>query len=451
MGYGLFLFTRDLRIVDNTTLIKASKENETVIPIFLFDKDQLDNGKIKNDNCVQFMMECIDDLDEQLHKYGSRLFKFHTTVKDLFDKLLSTYDKIENVYLNKDYSHKGKEREKEIINICEKYDVKFHCEEDYLLTGLHKVLNGKGENYVKFTPFYNKAKKLKVSEPSSYNIKNFIAKKHTLKYEYKQNYHNFYTPNNSVLVHGGRKNCKKILENLKLFKNYNKDRDYPFKDCTTKLSAYLKFNVYSIREIYKEFKKQLGLKNDLIKQLYWRDFYMIILYNDFTKDKYKKLEWDNNKTWFKKWCQGNMGIPIADAGMRQLNTIGYMHNRCRMIVASVLIKELRIDWRFGEKYFASKLIDYDSSNNNGGWQWVSGSGTDSQMYNRIFSPARQTEKYDKECEYIKKWIPELKDIPPKDIINWENSYKKYNIKYPKPIVLFEEARKETLKMYKKIF
>jgi len=237
-----------------------------------------------------------------------------------------------------------------------------------------------------------------------------------------------------------------------------KERNYPNKNKTTRLSAYLKFNVVSIREVYESFKNKLGAKNNLLTQLYWRDFYMIILYHypnnlgSSMKEKYDKIKWDNNKSWFKLWCNGKTGFPIVDASMREMNVTGFMNNRCRMIVSSFLIKILQIDWRWGENYFAQKLTDYDPANNNGGWQWIAGSGSDSQPYFRIFNIKLQTEKYDKDCKYIKKWIPELKNLSPKEIRNWDDIYQNYkSIKYPAPIVDYAKQKLKTIKLYEKIF
>jgi deoxyribodipyrimidine photo-lyase len=459
---SIFIFTRDLRLQDNTTLLYALRESETVIPIFIFNPKQIEgSNKYKSDNCVQFMCECLDELSEELKKKGSRLYFFYDEPDIIIESLLKKYKDIDAVYINMDYTPFAKKRDLDIASVCKKYDVDFYSYEDYLLTGKDKIVNSSGECYVKFTPFFRSASKLKVKSPDKSNPKNYIEKKHELIKEYKKDYNKsgFYANNPNISVHGGRKNALKILKNILDYKDYNEDRDYPNKECTTKLSAYLKFNVVSIREVYEVFKKKLGLKNKLIQQLYWREFYMIILnhYPQLLQKKsmkpaYDNIKWDNNSKFFKLWCEGKTGIPINDAGMRQMNQTGFMHNRCRMIVASVLIKSLQIDWRWGEKYFATKLVDYDPANNNGGWGWVSSSSTDSQPFFRIFNPYRQAESFDKECEYIKKWIPELKDVPAKDILNWEEAYEKYpNIKYPAPIINFAESKEKTLKMYKAIY
>ena len=224
---------------------------------------------------------------------------------------------------------------------------------------------------------------------------------------------------------------------------------------TTHLSAYINLGLLSIREIYHHVVEKLGKKNGIITELYWRDFYYNILHffphvvgNSF-RENYDKIKWRNNKKQFKAWCEGKTGFPIVDACMRQMNETGYMHNRGRMIVASFLTKDLLIDWRWGEKYFATQLQDYNISANNGGWQWASGSGTDSQPYFRIFNPWSQSDKFDPNCEYIKKWVPELNDIENKHIHQWDKFYQDYEIDYPEPIVNHKDERENTLKVYKK--
>jgi deoxyribodipyrimidine photo-lyase len=455
---SLFIFTRDLRLIDNTTLLKALYESETVIPIFIFNPKQInDINKYKSDNCVQFMCECLDELNEDLNKINSRLYFFYDEPHIIIEKLLKKYNSIDCVYINMDYTPFAQKRSGTIENICIKYKKNFCTEEDYLLTGINQVINGSGNSYVKFTPFFNEAQKIKIREPSTKKFKNFINKKEKISGEFTKDYHKFYNYNKDISVVGGRNNALKILKHLKNFKKYNIERDYPHIQ-TTCLSAYLKFNVVSIREVYSSFNESLEKKNNLIKQLYWREFYMIVMFNNphviggAMKENYNNIKWENNKSWFKKWCDGNTGFPIVDAGMRQMNITGFMHNRCRMIVSNFLIKLLHIDWRWGEKYFASKLVDYDPANNNGGWQWSSSSGADSQPYFRLFNPMLQIDRFDKECQYIKKWVPELKDVDPKIIRNWDTEQKNYkNINYPQVMIDYKKEKEKTIKYYKSIF
>lgn len=460
---SLFIFTRDLRLNDNLPLISSLKNSEKVIPTFIFNPTQINNtNQYKSDSCVQFMCESLIDLNDDLQKYGSRLYYFNDHPEKVVETLIKNNKNIEAVYISKDYSPFSKKRESDIKTVCIKNKIDFIVEENHMLLGCNKVKKDNGDPYVKFTPYYRVAQKMKINNVVTNKFTNFISSKIKLQNEYNGKLDRYYNYNNNS-IKGGRRNALIILQNknLQKFQNYNSARDYP-KYETTKLSPYLKFGCVSVREVYWIFKKTLNTSSKLFTQLYWRDFYMTIIYyfphsiGGPMKENYK-LKWDNDKIKFKQWCNGFTGIPMVDAGMRQLNKTGWMHNRARMIVSNFLIKVLRIDWMWGEKYFASKLIDYDIFNNNMGWQWSSSTGTDSQPYFRIFNPWRQAEKYDHNCDYIKKWIPELRNVPNNDILNWDTSYKKYRntrnsenlIKYPKPIIdNFKSETEKTIIMYK---
>jgi deoxyribodipyrimidine photo-lyase len=453
---SLFIFTRDLRLEDNTSLITALSTSEKVIPIFIFNPVQIDDDKnsYKSNNCVQFMIECLEELDEELRKKASRLFYFYGDNIKILSKIIKETS-INAIYINQDYTPFAKKREKDIESICKKNKIAFFKFEDYSLCGISGVRKQDGGLYTVFTPFYRSGLKVKKQEPVNNNYKNYISKSFKLDCEYKKNIHDFYEENKNILVSGGRKNALKILSNIKNFKNYNKDREIPSIHGTTYLSAYLKFNVVSIREVYKKLTDTFNLTNKLITQMYWRDFYMQIMYHHNVirspfREKYKDIKWDNNPTLIKKWKEGNTGIPIIDASMRQMNQCGWMHNRSRMIVSNFFVKIMRCDWMIGEKYFAQQLVDYDPANNNGGWQWSASTGTDSQPYFRVFNPWRQAENYDPDCEYIKKYVPELKDIDNRIILNWNELYSdNKNIDYPKPMILDIAGEfKKTLKIYK---
>jgi deoxyribodipyrimidine photo-lyase len=267
-----------------------------------------------------------------------------------------------------------------------------------------------------------------------------------------------FTKNNpNILVHGGRMNGLKLLKQALLKqKDYGKDRDYLFYN-TTHLSAYIKFGCVSVREVYHSFSQEFGKKSAIIKELFWREFFVNILYcypeviGKSYIEKYRKIKWNKSISLFELWKEGKTGFPVVDAGMRELNTTGYMHNRVRMIVASFLVKVLLLDWRLGEKYFSQKLTDYDIASNNGNWQSISSTGADMKPYFRDMNPWIQSQKFDVNTEYIKKWIPELKDVLPKDIHKWYNTYEleKYkDISYPKPIVVYEDQKKKMLELYK---
>lgn len=455
---SIFIFRRDLRLVDNIGLMKALKESKTVIPIFIFTPTQLTKkNKYKSDNCVQFMMESLDELDKALRKKNSRLFYFYNEPHIILDKLIKKL-KVNAVYFNNDYTLYSHKRDKKIINVCKKNKTMIHISEDILLIPVGKVRSTTDNIYTKFTPYFNKAKKELILKPQLNKYSNYYKKYNEIQGEYKGTKTKFYTPNPNINTRGGRSISLKILKSINKFKKYNSLRDTPSIN-TTHLSSYIKFGCVSIREVYHMFKKHLGTRNELIKQLYWRDFYHNIshyyphIYTNYgsLKSKYDNIKWDNNTSYFTKWKKGETGYPIVDAAMRQLNTIGFMHNRCRMIVASFLIKTLLINWKKGEKYFAQQLVDYDPANNSGGWQWASGSGADSQPYFRMFNPWLQSLKHDKDCIYIKKWIPELQSVPNKHIHHWYKYHKTYKGIYIKPIVDYKKQKKKALGMYKKIF
>jgi deoxyribodipyrimidine photo-lyase len=451
---GLFIFRRDLRIVDNNGLNLLNEKCKNIYTIFIFTPEQVGSGnKYKSDNSIQFMIESLHDLSSQISKAGGQLHIFYGHNEKIVAECIKAFD-INIVCFNLDITPYAKERDAKIIKLCEHMKTYVMYDYDYYLCNPDEVLNGSGQSYVKFTPYYNNARKFKVERPVTKKIHfkssdSHIPNKIKLDLAMKK----FVGKENpDILVHGGRDNAlKQIKIAAKNIKHYSSSRDDPSKP-TSKLSAYIKFGCISIREVYHHFKS-----NDaFIRQLYWRDFYGQVMYNfphvlgHSLKPKYDKIHWHHNERWFKAWCDGQTGFPIVDAGMRQLNSSGYCHNRSRLIVASFLIKTMLIDWRKGEQYFAQTLTDYDVANNNGNWQWVSGGGADSQQYTRIFNPWTQQENFDKNCEYIKTWVPELRDLEPKVIHNWETEYENYkDIKYPKPILDYSEQRKKALEMYAK--
>jgi deoxyribodipyrimidine photo-lyase len=467
---SIFIFRRDLRLNDNTALIEALDKSKNVIPIFIFTPEQLENNQYKSDNSVQFMMESLDELDDELKNKGSKLFYFYGKPHTIISKLLKKYKDIDAVFVNMDYTPYSLKRDIGIEKECLKNYIDFIIKEDILLNPVGSIrTKSKDKIYTKFTPYFNRARLFDVRKPQKNNYKNYYSKYSKLVGEYKKDKHDFYKKNEDIVVNGGRKNALKIIKDVNDFRTYNKDRN-TLKLETTRLSAYIKFGSVSIREVYKRFKDKLGTKNDLIKQLYWRDFYYNITYeypeslgkigtNRNLSKEYSNIPWitsskasKKQKDMFEKWKNGKTGYPAVDACMREINTIGYMHNRGRLIVASFLTKQMMWHWEEGEKYFAKSLVDYDPSVNNGNWQFCSGSGVDSQPYFRIFNPWLQSEKFDKQCEYIKKWIPELKDVESKHIHKWNEYWDHENyedINYPKPILDHSKARENTLKKFKK--
>jgi deoxyribodipyrimidine photo-lyase len=453
---GLFIFRRDLRLTDNNGLNLLNDCCKNIYTIFIFTPEQVGSGnKYKSDNAVQFMIESLEDLSKQISKAGGHLYTFYGHNEKIITECIKEFD-INLVCFNLDISPYARERDEKIIKLCEHLKTYIMYSYDYYLHEPGSIVNGSGEPYQKFTPYYETSLKKKVEPPAKLrklHLKSSnkqLANKITLEQAMKK----FTHVNPEILVHGGRAEAIKILKTaLKTQQHYKRDHDSVEKR-TTELSASIKFGCLSIREIYKAFRKNAAI----IRQLIWRDFFANILYSfphvlgHAMKKNYNKIHWHHNNSWLKAWCNGETGFPIVDAGMRQLNATGYMHNRARLVVASFLTKTLLIDWREGEEYFATQLTDYDPASNNGNWQWIASTGADSQPYFRIFNPWEQAKKIDPDCNYIKKWIPELTDVPVKDIINWETSYELYkNIKYPKPIVDYQKQKEKALKMLGEAF
>jgi len=445
---NIFIFRRDLRTNDNTTLnlLKETYPNFQILPIFIFNKKQIDKDKNKyySENAVQFLFESLDELSFLNYYYTDDDIEILKELKNKYD--------IKAIGFNRDYTPYAIKRDEEIKKWCIDNKITIIAEEDYTLHKIGTIIKDDNMPYQKYTPFYKKAIIKKPSSIKVINQFNFIKDNKAIKDI------SFLKPkiNTKIKVNGGRNNAIVILKKLKdnYFKNYDEERDYPYLDKTTKLSAYIKFGCISIREVY----YTLPIKHGIIRELLWHDFYANITFffpyifnNSFIK-KYNNIKWDYDEDLFNKWKNGITGFPLVDASMRQLNECGWMHNRCRMIVASFLTKNLFINWKHGEQYFASKLVDYDPSSNNGGWQWCASTGTDSQPYFRIFSPSAQLKKFDNDCSFIKKWIPELKDVDNKIIHNWENKdYSTLNIKYPKPIINIKETSKKFIKTFKNAY
>jgi deoxyribodipyrimidine photo-lyase len=454
---GLFIFRRDLRIVDNNGLNLLKEYCKNIYTIFIFTPEQVGpSNKYRSVNSIQFMIESLEDLASQISKAGGHLYIFYGHNEKVITDCIESFD-IEIVCFNVDYTPYAKERDSKISHLCEKKDVSLLCDYDYYLHNPEEIVSGSNKPYQKFTPYYNTASKKKVEEPYKLRSLPFIKSNHSVpnKITLLEAREKFVKKENpDILVHGGRVNAIKQLriasKNIKHYSKAHSSISLP----TTELSAYIKFGCISIREVYKLFRHN----REFIRQLYWRDFYGQILYHfphvigHAMKPNYNKLKWHYNSSWFQKWTNGETGFPIVDAAMVQLNTTGYMHNRARLIVASFLIKTLLIDWRHGERYFAEKLVDYDVANNNLNWQWCASSAVDSQPYFRIFNPWLQQSEHDPDCEYIKKWLPELSEAEPKILHQWYKEWSKYkNVKYPKPICNYEEQKEKALAMYKAIY
>jgi len=451
---GLFIFRRDLRIVDNNGLNFLSTLCNNIYTIFIFTPEQVGSGnKYKSDNAVEFMINSLEDLETEIRKQGGHLHTFYGNNDKIVADCIKAWD-INVVAFNLDITPYSRERDDKIVKLCQKMEVFISFDHDYYLCNPGEVLNGSGEVYQKFTPYYNQSKTKKVEKPVTKKLHFKSSEAHIPnKITLNQAMERFVGKENpDILVHGGRTEALKQMRiAAKNIKHYAQSRDELSKP-TSQLSAFIKFGNMSIREIYYAFKSN----HAFIRQLYWREFYAGILYEfphvlgHSLKPKYDKIRWHHNERWFDAWTKGQTGFPIVDAGMRQLNATGYMVNRARLITMSFLIKTMLIDYRLGEMYFATKLTDYDPASNNGNTLWVMGGGADSQQYMRIFNPFTQAKEHDSDCKYIKTWITELKDVDNKIILNWETEWQNNKeIKYPKPILDYSEQRKKALDMYAK--
>ena len=441
---SIFLFHRDLRIEDNIGLIDALNNSKEVIPCFIYDSNLIKKLK-KAKFRWNFLNESLLDLDENFKKKGIRLQIVEGITEKSLEKIVKKH-KIESIFSNTDFSNYSQKRDEKIYQMCKKNKITFHSSLDFLLHNPHDIKPNEASPYTIYSFFYKKAKIF----PTRNVTKNT-----------KKNYSNEIISNSSIIkpkitdleIKGGRKEALKILKNLESFTDYDKVRDFPGLNQTTLLSAHNKFGTISIRETYAQIKEVLGINHTIMGEIYWREFFNYILFHfpyvekKSFKQKFQDIPWKNSEESLKKWKEGQTGFPIVDAGMRQLNLTGFMHNRVRMIVASFLTKDLHIDWRLGERYFAEKLIDYDTAVNSGNWQWAASTGCDAVPYFRIFNPWRQQERFDLNCNYIKKWIPELEKMEPKDIHNlWKNF--PLNLKYPKPMVVHKNEAEITKEIFK---
>lgn len=428
---SLFIFRRDLRIHDNTALQQALVLSERVIPCFIFDPRQIEPHPYQSRPGLQFMLQSIKDLQQQLESTGGQLALFHALPVHIVTQLLEQ-QRIQAVFINRDYTPFSQQRDAELAVVCKQLGLALYVLADSLLNEPELAVKKDSTPYKVFTAFYNNARQYSVVLPKALDQANFLSVDSKFTIDQLG-----LVPVNTV-INGGRDHALKILEQLGDCADYLNTRDFPALDATSKLSAHLKVGTCSVREVYYAITEQLGREHPLIRQLYWRDFFTHIAYHYphvFGRaflEKFSYLSWDNNLDYFQAWCEGKTGFPIVDAGMRELNATGFMHNRVRMIVASFLVKDLHIDWRWGERYFAQHLVDYDPCVNNGNWQWAASTGCDAQPYFRIFNPWLQQLKFDPDCRYIHQWLPELRVFPPKTLHQWDKKHSACS--YPAPII-----------------
>lgn len=448
----LFIFRRDLRLQDNTALTEAVKNAETVFPCFIIDPRQAKEHPYRSAFGLTFLAESLLDLEEQIQSAGGKISFLEGDAEECIEALLKK-KQFDAVYFNEDYTPFSRKRDDAIRKICKKHDIECITFHDALLTAPGTVLKKDGNPYTVFTPFSRTAKTQKIQKPIRIRPQNFAktslpgAKplKSLLKWKTHKN----------AAIHGGREHALKLLRSLDKQKQYEKTRDIPALDATSHLSAHHKFGTISVRETAHAIKEHLSPRSSLLTELYWRDFFTHIawffphVFKGAFHKKYDKIDWKGSSSLLKKWEEGKTGFPIVDAGMRELKETGFMHNRVRMITASFLVKDLLIDWRKGEKHFASLLVDYDPAVNNGSWQWAASTGCDAQPYFRIFNPWLQQKKFDPECLYIKKWIPELETCTPKEIHSWERAQIK-GINYPKPCIEHKKQSQIAKSLFKKV-
>lgn len=420
----VFWFRRDLRLNDNRGLYEALNSGLTVLPLFIFDNNIINKLASKTDRRVQFIHDCISSLNNELKEVQTSILVKHGNPLTIWNKLFKEFN-IKGIYLNHDYEPYAIERDESIKKLANKNNVAFFSFKDQVIFEKDEIKKDDGTPYTVFTPYMRKWKSKFTQndlKPFDTKLNNFFKAKYSLP---KMKEIGFIETKNNWFP----KSLSKTL-----LKEYKEKRDYPALGATSKLSMHLRFGTISTRKL---FKYAFDNSETWLNELIWREFYKMILWNfqyvvhsEF-KSKYSSIKWNNNEAEFDAWCKGKTGYPLVDAGMRELNETGFMHNRVRMVVASFLTKHLLIDWKWGEAYFAEKLLDFDLSSNNGGWQWAAGTGSDSAPYFRIFNPESQMKKFDKELKYIKQWVPE------------------YGTEiYPEPIVDHKFARERCLKAYK---
>lgn len=425
---AIFWYRRDLRLHDNAGLYHALKGDLPVLPLFIFDKNILDALEDKQDRRVTFIYQQIRGLSEELKNLGSSILVKYGKPEEVWAKILQQYE-VKAVYTNHDYEPYARARDEKVSHLLSKNNIPFYTFKDQTIFEKDEILKDDRKPYTVFTPYSRKWKK---------QLNDFFLKS----YPNEKYFYRFLKISPLPLIHlremgfvEADYHFPSSAISQELLVRYGESREFPAIQGTSRISVHLRFGTVSIRELA---RKGLAYSEKWLNELIWRDFYMMILWHfphsatSAFNPAYNHIEWINNEKDFEAWCKGETGYPIVDAGMRELNETGFMHNRVRMITACFLTKHLLIDWRWGEAYFAKKLIDFELSSNNGGWQWASGSGCDAAPYFRIFNPTLQAQKFDKDFQYIRKWVPEFSQLS-----------------YPKPIVNHEFARDRALEIYKK--
>jgi len=399
---NIFWFRRDLRLDDNVGLYEALSDDSPVLPIFIFDRNILDDLEDQDDARLTFIHRQLESIQNELSSKSTSLHTYYGKPKSVLKQLISDFE-VDTVFVNSDYEPYARKRDQEIKDLLANSGINWKEYKDQVIFEKDEVVKDDGDPYLVYTPYSKKwlsqlKEKDLESKPSALYFDNWLQSKEGKLIPLEEM---GFSPSSLELP-----NSKLTDHTLEI---YQEERDYPHKDSTSRLGVHLRFGTVSIRKIAKHAQ---SISEVFLKELVWREFYMVILYhfpkvveNNF-KSKYDSIQWHNDEEDFAKWKSGNTGYPLVDAGMRQLNQTGFMHNRIRMLVASFLTKHLLIDWRWGEAFFARKLLDYELASNNGNWQWAAGTGVDAQPYFRIFNPHSQVKKFDPQEKYIKKWVPE---------------------------------------------
>ncbi len=425
---AIFWHRRDLRLHDNAGLYHALRSGLPVLCLFIFDQNILSKLADKSDSRVTFIHDALLNMQADLKKYNSDMLVRYGTPDQVWQALMTEFE-IGAVYTNDDYEPYARQRDNQIGELLKARDITFNTYKDQVIFEKTEIQTGQNIPYTVFTP-YSRSWKAKCNEfyLSSYPIEKYTS-------------HFFQTPDltiPSISEIGFNRSATQFPSSSiasEVLDQYEERRNYPAQPGTTHIGIHLRFGTVSIRELARKAFTYSGI---WLNELIWRDFYQQILWNfphvgegKSFRPEYDRIQWRNNEREFQMWCEGKTGYPLVDAGMHELNATGFMHNRVRMVTASFLTKHLLIDWRWGEAYFAEKLLDFDLAANNGGWQWAAGSGTDAAPYFRIFSPAAQAEKFDPKGQYIRQWVPELNSL-----------------NYPDPIVDHKMARERCLRVYK---
>lgn len=422
---NVFWFRRDLRTQDNSALAAALKSEVPVLPLFIFDT-HITNELPKDDSRISFIYKELEKINKDLNKQGTGLWVFKGDPLDVFKSLVSQ-KKIQSVFVNRDYEPYARERDAKIKLFLQENGVGWNDYKDHVLFEPGEVTKPDGSPYTVFTPYKNAC----LRKLDTINVDSIKSNSSA---NYAQHKESFPSLEELGFV---RSKTRVLPYNLSVVDDYHERRDFPAMDATSKLGPHLRFGTIGIRSLLDSLDSQSPGYSTFFSELMWREFFIQILWHfphvvhqNFRK-KYDGIQWRNNEAEFEKWCKGETGYPMVDAGMRELNTTGYMHNRVRMVTASFLCKHLLIDWRWGEAYFAKNLLDYELSSNNGNWQWAAGTGCDAAPYFRVFNPSEQLKKFDKHQEYILKWVPEF------------NTFQ-----YGQPMVDHKIARERALQVYK---